>query len=1020
MDTKVVHKWALRALIIILMLGSVGVVWEVFSALQKNINNKSVENGAVTTIQVANSFGWPVNDRNNYGLSGGHDFDITSHADFHPGLDWNRRGAGPYDRGDSVFALANGYVEYADWVYNRDGSPGRFGRSVLIRHPLSDNTSVWSFYAHLELINVVPNDPVAIGEKIGEIGDSGCNKDPKPCSPHLHWEIRLSPSEPGAWPSGHSEEQLKSMYAHPEEFITNFNFFSNTRGMVILFEGPFFQGERTIGLGGFYSFQGTSLDNKISSIAIPPGYGVTLYQRSDGKISVDGTEGKLTLYQSQFRLEDNEFSSGENADHGVSSMYVFQTNCTDNTVSAANTQNCEPPPLEAQPGIPPQSAPPMPNLADVVGITFFREKNFSNQINKLGYGQHDFSEDFLSVRLDNSDMHFTVFNSGGGNDCFDSRRLGDRIEHPSFIDHGDWWHATTRIKVEYGSCPQGQPPAKRVAFYREKNFSGHIADKPVGFNGGFTDNYLSVRLDEGISYITINDKNESRCWDKWDFDGRQENASIIDHGDWWQNTVSVMVQNTMCPPHDAHLLSPLGNVPYNTDVTLTIRKPEGGMSVYGELWGLSTGVWYFNQPVADLSWHVGVLPPGQYTMFLRGVNDYGRSNATEARFTVLPAPDCDDVEVEGVVLFDSTNCAGEKIEVTNPGWSALTNFDNLASSVFIKQGWSVEVVDNSPTTEPRATCLTDTQLDLSYTTYRPDYDTVEGTVSTIKVHNAPNCGKQLPIIECHQQNFVGVVLFDYRYCLGEERLFASPGFYNLYDFAELASSIHVQTGWSVRVYQDPDRGGHFACFNDSKWDLSFDPYWHSEDVRANNDITSIEVFNDTMCGWPQQPQLYLADFELNENVANTFHWENVFAGNYWVELWGSNGYFQTSGQLGTPKWQLATLPAGEYVFKVRAEVFGQLNEWSEGQFTVLAASTPIPTETPTPLPVPTDVRATETPAATNVQVPTVTLTATMQTDVPTVIATMTPTTIAVVIVQPLPGEESIDQNIRLYLPLIVK
>jgi hypothetical protein len=290
--------------------------------------------------------------------------------------------------------------------------------------------------------------------------------------------------------------------------------------------------------------------------------------------------------------------------------------------------------------------------------------------------------------------------------------------------------------------------------------------------------------------------------------------------------------------------------------------------------------------------------------------------------------------VEGVILFDGIQCSGDKIELTSPGWFSLNQFDNRTSSVWIKPGWSVEAVEKNSTNDGMATCLTDTQWNLGYTTYRPDYTLVDESVSAVRVFNTPNCGKQLPIIECDKLNFDGVALFDYKHCLGEDRVFTQPGFYNLTDFFGLATSIGVKEGWSVRAYQDHTRGGKYVCFTESKWNLSFDPFWHAGEISADNTIKSIEVFHDSSCGWPKQPQLYESNYRLTSDIDVVLNWENIYAGSYWTELHGPNGFVKISDQLAAPEWHVEPLQAGEYVLKVRAEVFGQFNDWSELRFTV--------------------------------------------------------------------------------------
>lgn len=118
-----------------------------------------------------------------------------SNSKLHTGEDWNR-GAGDADNGDTVCAIGAGLVAYAD-TYDRN-----WGKVVLIRHVLPDNSVRWSQYAHLSEILVVRGEYVGRGQRIGTIG----KPDPKKkcdsvtllnCT-HLHLEIRQAEVPPGA------------------------------------------------------------------------------------------------------------------------------------------------------------------------------------------------------------------------------------------------------------------------------------------------------------------------------------------------------------------------------------------------------------------------------------------------------------------------------------------------------------------------------------------------------------------------------------------------------------------------------------------------------------------------------------------------------------------------------------------------------------------------------------------------------------------------------------------------------
>ncbi|MDR0476862.1 MAG: M23 family metallopeptidase [Desulfobulbaceae bacterium] len=87
---------------------------------------------------------------------------------FHAGMDFKG------ERGDKVFATADGVVKEAEWN-------GSFGRYVEIDHGNGYSTA----YAHLSKFTVQAGNPVQRGQLIGYIGSSG-----RSTGPHLHYELR--------------------------------------------------------------------------------------------------------------------------------------------------------------------------------------------------------------------------------------------------------------------------------------------------------------------------------------------------------------------------------------------------------------------------------------------------------------------------------------------------------------------------------------------------------------------------------------------------------------------------------------------------------------------------------------------------------------------------------------------------------------------------------------------------------------------------------------------------------------
>ena len=119
-------------------------------------------------IPPAKAFDFPVGVPNAKGYYKARGFWPNGHV----GEDWNGRGGGNTDLGDPVYAIGDGIV-----VQSRDLRLG-WGNVIIIRHVfIQKNGTVKlldSLYAHLDTRNVVLNQLVKRGQKIGTIGTNRC------------------------------------------------------------------------------------------------------------------------------------------------------------------------------------------------------------------------------------------------------------------------------------------------------------------------------------------------------------------------------------------------------------------------------------------------------------------------------------------------------------------------------------------------------------------------------------------------------------------------------------------------------------------------------------------------------------------------------------------------------------------------------------------------------------------------------------------------------------------------------
>jgi len=122
----------------------------------------------------ASGFDFPVGKPNANGYYNAQKFTENHHL----GDDWNGNGGGNSDLGDPIFAIGNGYVNFAENV--GDG----WGNVIRVIH-LYKNKYYESLYAHCDTIAVKKGNFVTKGMQIGTIGNVNGTY-----YAHLHLEIR--------------------------------------------------------------------------------------------------------------------------------------------------------------------------------------------------------------------------------------------------------------------------------------------------------------------------------------------------------------------------------------------------------------------------------------------------------------------------------------------------------------------------------------------------------------------------------------------------------------------------------------------------------------------------------------------------------------------------------------------------------------------------------------------------------------------------------------------------------------
>lgn len=150
---------------------------------------------------VADGFDFPVGKPQAKGYYNAQPF---GGARFHLGDDWNGVRGGNTDLGDSVFAVAHGWVASAE-----DAGEG-WGNVVRIVHQLPNGKRVESLYAHLNEMAVQPHTWIRRGAQVGTIGTAN-----GAYLAHLHLETRHTPD----LPLGGGYSMDTTGYVNPTAFI---------------------------------------------------------------------------------------------------------------------------------------------------------------------------------------------------------------------------------------------------------------------------------------------------------------------------------------------------------------------------------------------------------------------------------------------------------------------------------------------------------------------------------------------------------------------------------------------------------------------------------------------------------------------------------------------------------------------------------------------------------------------------------------------------------------------------------
>lgn len=176
-----------------------------------------------------------------------------------------------------------------------------------------------------------------------------------------------------------------------------------------------------------------------------------------------------------------------------------------------------------------------------------------------------------------------------------------------------------------------------------------------------------------------------------------------------------------------------------------------------------------------------------------------------------------------------------------------STFNNKASSVRIRSGWSVKFYEDLGRLGATY-CRTSSDSDFSNNTFN-DGSAINDRISAFKVYSDSTCGTPPPT--CPTSGDMILYKHNNYDCggLGENSGYVlrnGTGFQNIPSgMNDEASSLRLRSGWSVKLYENADRGGGSVCRSAGDSDFAGDSFTNG--VSLNDKVSSLELFSNTTC-----------------------------------------------------------------------------------------------------------------------------------------------------------------------------
>lgn len=276
------------------------------------------------------------------------------------------------------------------------------------------------------------------------------------------------------------------------------------------------------------------------------------------------------------------------------------------------------------------------------------------------------------------------------------------------------------------------------------------------------------------------------------------------------------------------------------------------------------------------------------------------------------------------------------LQRTSPGFQNVPlAFNDQASSLRMPAGWSVRLYQHAGR-DGAWVCRSGDDADFRSVWFSGSSLALNDQVSSFHVYDNDHCGCEAsrPLELYEHADYDGGAL-----PVAEAMEVASLAGTG---FDDQVSSLCLQPGWSVRLFEEEGFGGASACLTTSAF--NFLHHGFGDGSPLNDRASSFILYAQPACpplppSPAPPPRVYPPDGAVLPGHADlNFDWDaSPGATAYRVHLWGGPGVDLWSGWTPETKWHAGPQPPGSYQWQVKAQNRYENGAWSDPPWSLAVA-----------------------------------------------------------------------------------